>query len=376
MGRTTYKHAVAMTYPLALPHDLVDGEYRVHHRWADNPSGDPSSFLIGSAVDLAQLGHAILNDRRYRGQQFLSPEAVAQMQTAVATIPKGGATHPFAHLHAGYGLGLRVGTYCGERVAHHGGMSQSFNNALVLLPDRRRGFVVLTNWSEDGAMVELVLHLCNYLLDRPDAGIVLLDPPPHPDGGDRARWPDHVGEYLNVGNGRLVAVAIHGDHLTLGEGDATWPLVAVTERDYSYETPAEGRLLVTFLPEDAGPTEYLYLAGEPYRRVVRDLAFAPDPSAWEDFVGAYRDPSNLDPDAIISIRCQDGHLALLGEGEEEECVPFGPDTFLSGWGLLEFARDQGKAGTTLIVGKATRYRRLAEGRGYSSEQGRLPKSRG
>jgi hypothetical protein len=208
-------------------------------------------------------------------------------------------------------------------------------------------------------VVELVLHLCNYLLDRPDAGIVLLDPPPSlPDGGDRARWRDHVGEYLNVGNGRLVAVAIDGDSLTLREGDATWPLGAVAERSYWYEDPAEGRLLVSFLPEDDNPTEYLYLAGEPYRRVVRDPAYAPDRAAWGDFVGTYRDPSNLDPDGIIAIRYRDDHLYLLGEGEEEECVPFGQDTFLSSWGLLEFARDGAKTAPTLIVGRATRYRRV------------------
>ena len=53
MSRTTYDHAVAMTYRLALPHEEDDGTLQTVHRWPDNASGDPAGFAIAPVVDLA-----------------------------------------------------------------------------------------------------------------------------------------------------------------------------------------------------------------------------------------------------------------------------------------------------------------------------------
>src|SRR5205823_9271156 len=73
MERTTFDHAVAMTYPLALPHEEAEGQLRTRHRWTDNLSGDPSSFLNSTALDLANLAIVQLNGGRSKDQEFLTP---------------------------------------------------------------------------------------------------------------------------------------------------------------------------------------------------------------------------------------------------------------------------------------------------------------
>ena len=62
----TYDPVVAMTYPVALPHERgPDGELGVIHRMAYNVSGNPSSFGLGSVSDLARLAQMYLDGGRF-----------------------------------------------------------------------------------------------------------------------------------------------------------------------------------------------------------------------------------------------------------------------------------------------------------------------
>jgi CubicO group peptidase (beta-lactamase class C family) len=359
MERTTFDHAVAMTHPLALPHEKIDDQLRVVHRFADNRSGDPSSFAFSTALDLANLAVVHLNAGHFRGQRFLSPGAVAAMQTPVVTIPKLGASHPFAHLNSGYGMGVQTGAYQGERVVRHGGISQSFNCFFELLPDRRRGFVALTNWSQGQELLELVIGLYDRLIDRQSRGVELVVPPtPLLDRADRARWARHDGTYLNAGAGRLVAIRLRDGEILLTENENQFLLTPRAPDHFTYVDGSNGTGLVSFLADENAPTEYLYLAGEPYRRVALDPSVATDPSAWAPYAGLYRDVTNLDPMSGLRIRYNGGELMLDDEGQDERCRPLNQTTFLSSWGMIEFiVRDDGEV-SSLILGKATRYERV------------------
>jgi CubicO group peptidase (beta-lactamase class C family) len=344
MTRSTYDHAVAMTHRVALPHDEDDeDELSTVHRWVDNRSGEPSAFLIAPVFDLANLAVVLLNDGRLRGEPFLSPASVAEMHAQHADRRVRAASHPNAHMWEGYGLGLMRGAYRGARVVRHGGQSQSFENFFDLFPDVRCGFVLLTNWSDDGALAELVFALRDELLGLPegDAASRSVLPPPAPVAPDRDAWPSHQGTYLSVDLGRLATVAADDDALTL-DGRRLTPLA---ERVYFYED--EGHRV----PVELDPPEYLFVGGNAYRRA--EPPGSPDRAAWPGWVGQYADPSNLGEGAILALRLEADALHLAGDWCDEALVPFGPTAFLSTLGLIEIDPTE----SALQVGGATRYYR-------------------
>jgi len=62
MRRSTFDRAVAMTYPLALPHERdADGALRVTHRLSDHAAGDPSGFALSTVLDLANFAIMQIN---------------------------------------------------------------------------------------------------------------------------------------------------------------------------------------------------------------------------------------------------------------------------------------------------------------------------
>ncbi|HEX2034821.1 MAG TPA: serine hydrolase, partial [Chloroflexota bacterium] len=371
MSRTTYDHAVAMTYRLALPHE-ADEAGRVHtlHRWTDNPSGEPSGFAIAPVLDLAQLAMVHLNGGRIRGAVFLSPESVGTMHTPQVGRHVTAASHAVAHLCEGYGLGLMVGSYRGARVVSHGGVSQSFNAFLHLLPESGAAFVLLTNHGEDAALSELVFSLHDELRGFADrvtiARAVLL--PPAPGAPDREQWPRYEGTYLNVAGGRLATVRRQGERLVLELGGSapeagSWELVPISRAVYCYEDETGGwRVPVEFLlesgtdetvePVDAETgAAFLFVGGNPYRRCTAPPAAEAVPGSLERFTGTYRDPHNAGEGAVWEVALAGGRLRLSGDWADDVCVPCGPTTFLSPIGLLEFDGP----GRRLTVGKATRY---------------------
>lgn len=268
MTRTTYDHAVAMTYRLALPHEEDEGDddgavpdapdeqseqehpargqLRTAHQWTDNASGDPSGFAIAPAVDLAALAGVLLTGGRHNGAAFLAPESVAEMCRPHADRRVAAASHPVAHWTEGYGSGLMLGTYRGARLVQHGGVLQSFNNYFHLQPGASgrspvsgvgAGIVLLTNYGEDEAVTELVHELHDALLGIPpgdaEGRIVLV--PPLPEAPDYASWPRYEGTYLSAQQGRVWTVHSRGGGLELVREGRARRLVPVAAGRYFFE---------------------------------------------------------------------------------------------------------------------------------------------
>lgn len=361
MSRTTYDHAVAMTYRLALPHEEDEhGTVCTVHRWADNASGDPSGFAIAPVVDLASLAAMLLRGGRHRGERYLSPESVELMQTPHADRRVSAASHPVAHWTEGYGLGLMLGTYRGTRLVQHGGTLQSCDSYFHLFPGAAHGgagFVLLTNFGVDQASADLAFATADALLGLPasEPGDRAVLPAPLQEAPERERWPRYGGTYLSARLGRLATVRVHRGCLQLEQQGETRPLVPASIDRYFYEEEGGLRVPVEFLRQpDGRGAEHLFVGGNPYRRMLLDPAFQPDPSSWSRFEGAYRDPSNLGEGAVWHVAVEGGRLHLSGDWADEDCTPIGQTSFLSGIGLLEFDA----AGTVLQVGRATRYLRI------------------
>ncbi|HEY0603267.1 MAG TPA: serine hydrolase domain-containing protein, partial [Herpetosiphonaceae bacterium] len=334
MRRSTFDRTVAMTYPLALAHELdAGGRLRASHRFTDNVSGNPAGFGISSTRDLANFAIIHLSQGQFQGTTLLTPESVALMHAAQTSryIPG---------LESGYGLGWYTGHYKGVRQVSHGGMLQSYNCLLMLFPDRELGVILQSNYDDGSDMGDLIGTICSQLLDVPAARFqpAVIEP-------DRAEWPRYVGTYLSVHSG-LATIAIVDDQLVLQLSGAALPLTAIEGGLYRSNGTSVG-----FVAEDAGPVRYLMIDGDPYGRFERDDSFVPDVDAWSDYPGEYA-VWRIDP-TPIKIRIADGRLYMQWWGDEVVCTPLSASSFVSSYGLIEF-ETAGDGPPVLVSGKAAR----------------------
>jgi CubicO group peptidase (beta-lactamase class C family) len=125
-----------------------DGLALGHRYWFGHPVPDPdeelapgslpSSLLLSSAEDLAHYLIAHLNGGRYGGAQLLSPGGIAELHRPAVEADQG-------VLRGHYGMGWLVDEAGPTRVVWHDGVVPDFFAYAALLPERRRGFVLLLN---------------------------------------------------------------------------------------------------------------------------------------------------------------------------------------------------------------------------------------
>jgi CubicO group peptidase (beta-lactamase class C family) len=125
------------------------------------PSEMKSEHLISSAEDLSHFLIAQLNDGQYRDQQIVSSASIAEMHNpSVNLLPD----QP-------RGLGWDILSYHGVTAYGHGGDDPGIAAQIVIIPERRTGFVLLFNantvlWGTT-RQAKLVAGVANLLLDRP-----------------------------------------------------------------------------------------------------------------------------------------------------------------------------------------------------------------
>jgi hypothetical protein len=101
------------------------------------PAHLPSGYLIASVEDLSRYAIAQLNEGRYGEASILSPQGIAELHAPA--IPTGSDRH--------YAMGWAVGPLDGIPTVSHTGDVGTFSSAVLLMPDRGSGFVLLANAS-------------------------------------------------------------------------------------------------------------------------------------------------------------------------------------------------------------------------------------
>jgi CubicO group peptidase (beta-lactamase class C family) len=357
MARTTFDPTVAMTYPIALPHeDNAEGNPKVIHQIAYNVSGNPSGFAIGSVSDLAHLAQMYLNKGRFVEQQFLVASTVAEMHKLHASRHIEGHAHPLAHVNQGYGLGFNIGNYKGKRATRHGGMSQSYNCFFDLFPDDRAGVVLLTNYSHDEPLMELVAALYDHALDLPHQGIVYLDKPAIISAPlDSTQLQRYAGTYLSVGTGDLAIFSSVENGLVLERQGDSMSLVRFGDNQFYVQVSERYRLMVAFISNSAEKVTHVMMGGEPYFPVDLDPAFQPKPHLWKVFEGVYKDPSNSNREEVFTVRLQNDVLFIAEGSREVPSKAISNNCFLNELGVIEFEDTQHDEVKILVLGKATRF---------------------
>jgi CubicO group peptidase (beta-lactamase class C family) len=156
MPRTTLRPLVAMTWPLALGHEVRDGVPGIVRPQADNTATWPAGQMYSNVSELARFAIAVLHEGQLDGEQVLSPSVIRQLSQP--HVPRQGSGDH-------YGYGLVVGTYRGARLLSHGGSRTGYGSTIRIAPDHKVAVVILTNRSASslprsaGRALDLVLSL-------------------------------------------------------------------------------------------------------------------------------------------------------------------------------------------------------------------------
>jgi CubicO group peptidase (beta-lactamase class C family) len=144
MTATTFRPSVAMTFPIAAGHLVVDGRASVMRPMADDSRFRPAGQMFSSARDLARFASALVSaGDAASGRAAIPVHALSEITHRQADIPSLGQR---------YGLGLALDSYRGlERVGHDGSMP-GFAAAIAAVPSSRTAVVLLAN--RDGARLE------------------------------------------------------------------------------------------------------------------------------------------------------------------------------------------------------------------------------
>ncbi len=140
MARTTFRPTEAMTYPLAVGHQVKEGKPTVVRPLADDARLWPAGTMYSSVNELARFAIAFLNEGRFEGRQILQPSVITQMSTPHASVPS------FVSPPAEYGYGLFMNARNrGVRQIWHDGTMTGYLAAMRLVPEHHVAVIALSN---------------------------------------------------------------------------------------------------------------------------------------------------------------------------------------------------------------------------------------
>jgi CubicO group peptidase (beta-lactamase class C family) len=138
MKRTTLRPTLAMTWPLALGHEVRGGKPAIVRPQADNAATWPAGQIYSSVTDLARFVSAFMDGGQLEGRQVL-PAAVIEKLSAPLVPRLGEGGH--------YGYGLAVTDDRGVHILQHGGSRTGYGSTIRMAPQHKLAVIILTNRS-------------------------------------------------------------------------------------------------------------------------------------------------------------------------------------------------------------------------------------
>ena len=139
MERTTLRPLMAMTYPLASPHQPVEGKPAIVRPFFNNVAMWPAGSIFSNASDLSRWVIALMNEGRVDGKQVLSPTLIGKMFGHHIPVP--------GEKDSYYAYGLTVAKFKDVEFVGHGGFSRGYGSMIQIAPSRKFAVIVLTNRS-------------------------------------------------------------------------------------------------------------------------------------------------------------------------------------------------------------------------------------
>jgi CubicO group peptidase (beta-lactamase class C family) len=254
----------------------------------------PAGSINSSARDMAQWLRFVINKGELNGKRLISEKGFEEWTKPQMKISPNGKNS--------YGLGWFVQEWNNLKVVQHGGNIDGFNSIVAMIPEKKLGFVLLTNVSGSPLANELMLSVWENILGKPAA----------PKSNDTASVAaeKEIGKYrfeaagldieIKMDNGKLVAVV---------PGQPTYVLENVGERKYKLSGAPEG-FFITFREKDA----YLEQPQGNYTlpKVSADASPVKAQTATndsvKDLIGKYK---TSDGNATVEIKEVNGKVSLV-----------------------------------------------------------------
>lgn len=248
MTRSTVRPLSAMTYPLALGHNVTDGKATVIRPVFNNAAMYPGGSMYSSASELSRFAVALLNEGMLEGRRVLAPLVVSKLPAPQFPLP--GEDNPF------YGYGLLGFEMRGVRIVSHGGVSRGYGSTIEFVPEHKLAVIVLANRNGETLAksrrkaMELLLPL------KPETNAQAT--PLAVSAEDMRRY---VGKFSHAP--QVWEVFVKENKLHLREDGKDFPLTKTGNDKFTYE---QGELI--FLPNERGEVEHLSLGLYAARKVT------------------------------------------------------------------------------------------------------------
>lgn len=210
----------------------------------DITSAAPAGAINSCATDMARWLRLLLSKGVHNGRRLVSENSFRELGTKQINVGGG----------VDYGLGWFLRDWNGHKVMEHGGNIDGFNAEVALMPDKRLGFVLLTNVSNSALGQGILDIVWNHVVGAapPATRMAETGPvvPPQTEAGTYAFAPANLTMTVTFENKKLVLSV---------PGQPAYPLEKVAGRRYKLGAPAPGGFFATFRPAagDANKTELL-----------------------------------------------------------------------------------------------------------------------
>ncbi|HSU25573.1 MAG TPA: serine hydrolase domain-containing protein, partial [Pyrinomonadaceae bacterium] len=183
----------------------------------------PAGSINSSARDMAQWLRFVLNAGTVDGKHLVSEKGYEEWTKPQMKIAG----------KSSYGFGWFIQDWNGLKVVQHGGNIDGFNSMVAMIPEKKLGFVLLTNVSASPLGGELIPIVWQNIL----SGNTPTDAAPA-GGDDRDKL---VGKYLLAGPNLEVEVRSEGDKLVMVvPGQPPYTLERVSGRQFKPAGAPEG----------------------------------------------------------------------------------------------------------------------------------------
>lgn len=253
----------------------------------------PAGSINSSAQDMARWLKFMLAGGESNGKRLVSENLFAELiKPQMKITPRG---------ELSYGLGWFVRSWNNFKVVEHGGNIDGFNSEVAMIPEKKLGFVMLTNVSASPLGSELMPVIWENILGNPDKTQPTVN-----------ELQKEVGRYHFEAAGFDIEVKLQdGKLIAIAPNQPTYTLENVSGRRYKLTGAPEG-FFVTFKDSE------IYLE-QPQGNFTLPKTNAEtkievkNPAALKELVGKYQSEKSQ---LIVEIKEVGGSVALVVEGQQ------------------------------------------------------------
>lgn len=252
----------------------------------------PAGAINSSARDMAQWLRFILNGGAVGGKRLVSEKGYEEWTKPQMKIAG----------KMSYGLGWFLQDWNGMKVVQHGGNIDGFNSMVAMIPEKKLGFVMLTNVSGSSLGGELMPIVWENILGNPNAANQMASSESQKEIGSYRFEAAGFDVEVKMQDGKMVAVV---------PGQPTYILEKVGERRYKLTGAPDG-FFITFKDTEAFLEQPQGNYTLPRVKADKDVP-ATVSDAAKELVGKYASEKNAA--RTVDITQGDGKVTLNVEGQ-------------------------------------------------------------